>query len=41
MVEAVKRGFPQPETADAALELQRQIDSGTRVWGTYRETPTL
>ena len=27
MVEAVKRGFPQREIADAAYELQRQIDA--------------
>ena len=31
MVEAVKRGFPQREIADAAFELQREIDSGRRV----------
>jgi methylmalonyl-CoA mutase N-terminal domain/subunit len=30
MVEAVKRGFPQREIADAAFELQREIDSGRR-----------
>jgi len=30
MVEAVKRGFPQREIADAAYELQREIDSGER-----------
>ena len=28
MVEAVKRNFPQREIADAAFELQREIDSG-------------
>jgi methylmalonyl-CoA mutase, N-terminal domain len=30
MVEAVKRGFPQREIADAAYELQCEYDSGTR-----------
>jgi methylmalonyl-CoA mutase N-terminal domain/subunit len=30
MVEAVKRGFPQREIADAAYELQREIDRGER-----------
>jgi methylmalonyl-CoA mutase, N-terminal domain len=31
MVEAVKTGFPQREIADAAYELQTEIDSGRRV----------
>jgi methylmalonyl-CoA mutase N-terminal domain/subunit len=31
MVEAVKRGFPQREIADAAFSLQREIDSGRRI----------
>jgi methylmalonyl-CoA mutase N-terminal domain/subunit len=31
MVEAVKTGFPQREIADAAFELQREIDSGRRI----------
>jgi methylmalonyl-CoA mutase N-terminal domain/subunit len=31
MVEAVKRGFPQREIADAAYELQRAIDRGERI----------
>ena len=31
MVEAVKHGFPQREIADAAFELQREIDSGRRI----------
>jgi methylmalonyl-CoA mutase N-terminal domain/subunit len=31
MVEAVKRGFPQREIADAAFTLQQEIDSGRRV----------
>jgi methylmalonyl-CoA mutase N-terminal domain/subunit len=31
MVEAVKQGFPQREIADAAFELQREIDAGRRV----------
>jgi methylmalonyl-CoA mutase N-terminal domain/subunit len=31
MVEAVKRGFPQREIADASFELQQEIDSGRRV----------
>jgi methylmalonyl-CoA mutase N-terminal domain/subunit len=31
MVEAVKRGFPQREIADAAFELQQEIDAGERV----------
>jgi methylmalonyl-CoA mutase N-terminal domain/subunit len=31
MVEAVKRGFPQREIADAAFDLQREIDSGRRI----------
>ncbi len=30
MVEAVKRGFPQHEIADAAFELQREIEDGRR-----------
>ena len=30
MVEAVKRGFPQREIADAAFELQQEIDAGRR-----------
>ncbi len=31
MVEAVKRNFPQREIADAAFELQQQIDAGERI----------
>jgi methylmalonyl-CoA mutase N-terminal domain/subunit len=31
MVEAVKRGFPQREIADAAFVLQQEIDSGRRI----------
>ncbi len=31
MVEATKRNFPQREIADAAFELQQQIDAGQRV----------
>src|SRR5512135_1263669 len=31
MVEAVKQGFPQREIADAAFELQQEIDSGKRI----------
>jgi methylmalonyl-CoA mutase N-terminal domain/subunit len=31
MVEAVKQGFPQREIADAAYDLQRQVDSGERI----------
>ena len=31
MVDAVKRGFPQREIADAAFDLQREIDAGRRV----------
>jgi len=31
MVEAVKRGFPQREIADAAYELQREIDGRERI----------
>jgi methylmalonyl-CoA mutase N-terminal domain/subunit len=31
MVEAVKRGFPQREIADAAFVLQLEIDSGRRI----------
>jgi methylmalonyl-CoA mutase, N-terminal domain len=31
MVEAVKQGFPQREIADAAYELQREIDAGERI----------
>jgi methylmalonyl-CoA mutase N-terminal domain/subunit len=31
MVAAVKAGYPQREIADAAFELQREIDSGRRV----------
>jgi methylmalonyl-CoA mutase, N-terminal domain len=30
MVEAVKRGFPQREIADAAFDLQQEYDNGTR-----------
>jgi methylmalonyl-CoA mutase, N-terminal domain len=40
MVEAVKQGFPQREIADAAYDLQRQIDRGQRVMvgvNDYRE----
>jgi methylmalonyl-CoA mutase, N-terminal domain len=39
MVEAVKRGFPQREIADAAFELQTDIDAGRRtVVGVNRYT---
>jgi len=39
MVEAVKRGFPQREIADAAFELQTEIDAGRRaVIGVNRYT---
>jgi methylmalonyl-CoA mutase N-terminal domain/subunit len=31
MVEAVKRNYPQREIADAAFELQQQIDAGERI----------
>jgi methylmalonyl-CoA mutase N-terminal domain/subunit len=31
MVDAVKRGFPQREIADAAFELQREIGAGRRI----------
>ncbi|HEU0318074.1 MAG TPA: methylmalonyl-CoA mutase family protein, partial [Solirubrobacteraceae bacterium] len=31
MVEAVKRNFPQREIADAAFELQQEIDAGERI----------
>ncbi len=31
MVEAVKRNYPQREIADAAFELQREIDAGERI----------
>jgi methylmalonyl-CoA mutase N-terminal domain/subunit len=31
MVEAVKRGFPQREIADAAFRYQQEVDSGQRV----------
>jgi methylmalonyl-CoA mutase N-terminal domain/subunit len=31
MVQAVKQGFPQREIADAAYELQQQIDAGRRI----------
>jgi methylmalonyl-CoA mutase N-terminal domain/subunit len=31
MVEAVKRGFPQREIADAAFRYQREVDSGERI----------
>jgi methylmalonyl-CoA mutase N-terminal domain/subunit len=31
MVEAVKRNYPQREIADAAFELQREIDTGERI----------
>jgi methylmalonyl-CoA mutase N-terminal domain/subunit len=39
MVEAVKQGFPQREIADAAFELQQEIDAGRRtVVGVNRYT---
>ncbi|MBV9818373.1 MAG: methylmalonyl-CoA mutase family protein [Solirubrobacterales bacterium] len=39
MVEAVKQGFPQHEIADAAYELQQEVDSGQRtVVGVNRYT---
>jgi methylmalonyl-CoA mutase N-terminal domain/subunit len=39
MVDAVKQGFPQREIADAAFELQTEIDSGRRtVVGVNRYT---
>jgi methylmalonyl-CoA mutase N-terminal domain/subunit len=49
MVEAVKGGFPQREIADAAFELQREIDAGRRIVvgvnayteGDDSDTPTL
>jgi methylmalonyl-CoA mutase N-terminal domain/subunit len=49
MVQAVKRGFPQREIADAAFDLQREIDSGRRIVvgvnafteGDHRETEIL
>ena len=49
MVEAVKRGFPQREIAEAAFELQMDIDAGRRVVvgvnrfleGDHAETPIL
>ncbi len=31
MVEAIKRGFPQREIADAAFQYQREVDSGERL----------
>jgi methylmalonyl-CoA mutase N-terminal domain/subunit len=31
MVEAVKQGYPQREIADAAFDLQREIDAGRRI----------
>jgi methylmalonyl-CoA mutase N-terminal domain/subunit len=31
MVEAVKRGYPQREIADAAFDLQQEIDAGRRI----------
>jgi methylmalonyl-CoA mutase, N-terminal domain len=49
MVEAVKRGFPQREIADAAFALQQEIDAGRRIVvgvnafteGDEAETPIL
>ncbi|MGO9892436.1 MAG: methylmalonyl-CoA mutase [Solirubrobacteraceae bacterium] len=49
MVDAVKRGFPQREIAEAAFELQMDIDAGRRVVvgvnrfpeGDHAETPLL
>ena len=49
MVEAVKQGFPQREIADAAFELQQEIDAGQRIVvgvnsfteGDDSQTPTL
>ena len=31
MVEAIKRGFPQREIADASFRYQQEVDSGTRI----------
>ena len=31
MVEAIKRGFPQREIADASFRFQQEVDSGERV----------
>jgi methylmalonyl-CoA mutase N-terminal domain/subunit len=31
MIEAIKRGFPQREIADAAFRYQREVDAGERV----------
>jgi methylmalonyl-CoA mutase N-terminal domain/subunit len=49
MVQAVKDGYPQREIADAAFELQREIDAGRRTVvgvnsfteGDDAQTPTL
>jgi len=49
MVEAVKQGYPQREIADAAFELQQEIDAGRRIVvgvnafteGDEAETPIL
>jgi methylmalonyl-CoA mutase N-terminal domain/subunit len=49
MVQAVKRGFPQQEIADAAFRYQRELESGVRrlvgvnayTEGDDHETPTL
>src|SRR6201997_1600202 len=49
MVDAVKRGFPQREIADAAFALQQEIDAGRRIVvgvnafteGDEAETPIL
>jgi methylmalonyl-CoA mutase N-terminal domain/subunit len=46
MVEAVKRGYPQGEIAEAAYQLQREIDNGERIvvgvnqYADDEETPT-
>src|SRR6201985_2601333 len=39
MVEAVKRGFPQREIADAAFEYQREIEAGIRKGGGGHPSP--
>jgi methylmalonyl-CoA mutase N-terminal domain/subunit len=31
MVEAIKRGFPQREIADASFRYQQEVDSGSRI----------
>ena len=39
MVEAVKRGFPQREIADAAFRYQQEVDRASAAWSASTPTP--